>query len=200
MKRKTLLIPALLAAPLLAAGAALAGDFDLKIPLPPIPKIKIPAPPIPRIRIEAPSPSPAKIRPAPHRYNYYPDAEVYFDPSRQIYFFFRANKWLAQAVLPPDIEVRIGNAVTVDLDSERPYEFHDDVRRVYPRTRERHRYGYREGFDNGYEQGYQNGYDNAYRDAYREGYREGYRNADRDRRPPPRDHDRGRKEGWDRDR
>lgn len=202
MKRKYVLFPAVLAALFFAAGAAQAQDFEIKVPLPPIPKIKIPKPPTPQIRIEAPSRGPSNAAPAlerRHRYNYYPDAEVYFDPARQLYFFFKANEWFARAMLPSDIQVRIGNAVTVDLDTERPYEFHDDVRRVYPRPKERHRYGYREGFDKGYEQGYNDGFDSGYKSGFENGYREGYRNAyrDRDRRSEPPGHDRGRKEGWD---
>lgn len=201
--RKCLMLLTLATASLVAAGAALAQDLDIKVPLPPIPKISIPKPPIPKLTIESRGRETSKPIPPGerrrHRYDYHPDAQVYFDPSRQLYFFLQANEWLARAVLPPDLRVRLGSAVTLELDSDRPFDYHDDVRRAYPIHREERRYGYQAGYDNGYDAGYRSGYDQGYRQGYDQGYRQGYRNGrdrERDRGYGPPGEDRGRKEGW----
>jgi hypothetical protein len=197
VRKKLLILITLLATSGFAGVSARAADIDLPIPLPPIPKFLLPKPPMPKIKTKAPSS-------ARHRYNYYPDAQVYFDPARQLYFFMEANRWLARAVLPREINVSIGPPVVVDLDSERPYERHDDVRRIYPARHEgSRRDSYRAGFDDGYEDGYGDGYNAAFRDGFNQGYRDAIRDMrdrerrrDNDRRPPG--HDRGRDDDRDR--
>jgi hypothetical protein len=179
-------------------ASATAQELNIRVPLPPIPKIVVPKPPPRKIRIQpgvvqSPAPmSPIVETPRDdnrfsrgrHRYEYYPEAQVYFDPARQLYFFMQANRWAARATLPPEINVRIGPRVVVQLDSERPYEFHEEIRRYYPYQGGRHRGGYDEGFDDGYQQGfndgYSEGYSAAYRAAYEQGYRDGYRECTHD--------------------
>jgi len=193
---------------LASAGAQ---ELHIKIPLPPVPKFVVPKPPPRKIRIQpgviqAPAPqSPivegprgdgGRFSKGRHRYDYYPDVQVYFDPARQLYFFMQANRWAARAALPPEISVRIGSRVTLQLDSERPYEFHEEVRRYYPYREElRRRGGYDEGFDEGYQQGYNDGYSEGYnagyRASYERGFRDGYRECDLDREKHG--HDRGRR-------
>ena len=202
------MVPALLvicAASIFPASAT-AQELNIRIPLPPIPKIVVPKPPPRKILIQpgvVQSPAPlAPIVEAPrddnrfsrgrHRYDYYPEAQVYFDPARQLYFFMQANRWASRATLPPEINVRIGSRVIVQMDSERPYEFHDEIRRYYPyREGVRRRGGYDEGFDEGYQQGfsegYSEGYNAAYRAAYEQGYRDGYRECDHERNKRGRD-------------
>lgn len=154
------------------ASAAVAADVEIKIPIPPIPRIVIPKPPVPRITIETPRSPTQRVAPAPRRYEYYPEARVYFDPARQLYFFMEANRWAAKAVLPPQIKVRVGSPVVVDLDTERPYEYDDEVRQKYSRRHEDlSRGGYQKGFDDGYEEGYRDGFKESYTKAYQEGYR-----------------------------
>lgn len=185
------------------ASAATAADFEIKIPLPPIPRIVIPKPPVPKITIEVPPSAPQRVAPAPHRYEYYPDAQVYFDPARQLYFFMEANRWAARAFLPPQIKVRVGSPVIVDLDTERPYEYDNEVKQKYSRQREDpSRGGYQKGFDNGYEEGYRDGFTAGYKESFNKAYQDGYRTCVQDRRSEreqnrPGDN-RGRKEGWDR--
>lgn len=192
VRKKILIFITLLATSGFAGSIALAADLEIPVPLPPIPKFLLPKPPMPKIKTKAPS----SVK---HRYNYYPDAQVYFDPARQLYFFMEANRWLARAVLPREINVSIGPPVVVDLDSERPYDRHDDVRRIYPARHESHRRdSYRAGYDDGFEDGYGDGYNAAFRDGYNQGYRDAIRairererdrdrRRDDDRRPPGHD-------------
>lgn len=188
-----------------AFSPVFAADIDIKIPLPPAPKFKIPKPPAPKVTVEAPRPrvevrkEPARDRNrrhSPRRYEYYPDAEAYFDPLRGLFFFIQGNQWVSRSSLPPDIKVRIGNKVELELDDDLPYYYHDDVLRRYPRHRRDYNQGYNDGYSEGYESGYKDayneGYKNAYNEAYRDGYRAGYRAGERND-----DRDRGRR-GWER--
>jgi len=184
------------------ASAAAAADFEIKIPLPPIPRFVIPKPPVPRITIESPRSATKRVSPTPRRYEYYPEAHVYFDPARRLYFFREANRWAAKAFLPPQIKVRVGSSVIVDLDTERPYEYDDEVKQRYSRRHEdRSRGGYQKGFDDGYEEGYRDGFSAGYKDSFNQAYQEGYRTCVHDRgREKEEDrhkNNRGRKEGWD---
>lgn len=176
-------------------ASATAQELDIRVPLPPVPKFVVPKPPARKNQIQpdmnqpsvpqyprsgAPRDDGGVSSKGGHRYDYFPEAQVYFDPARQLYFFRQANRWAAKATLPPEINVRIGPRVTVELDSERPYEFHDEVRRgnLY-REESRHKDRYDEGFEEGYQQGYNEGYNEGYNAGYKAsfelGYREGYR-------------------------
>lgn len=185
------------------ASAAAAADIEIKIPLPPIPRIVIPKPPVPRITIEAPRSATQRVSPTPRRYEYYPNAQVYFDPARQLYFFREANRWASRAFLPPQIKVRVGAPVIVELETERPYEYDDEVKRKYSRRHEnRSLSGYQKGFDDGYEEGYRDGFSAGYKDSFNQAYQDGYRTCVQERgREKDQDrpgNNRGRKEGWDR--
>ena len=127
-------------------------------------------------------PATQRVSPAPRRYEYYPDARVYFDPARQLYFFMEANRWAAKAFLPPQIKVRVGPPVIVDLDTERPYEYDDEVRQKYSRRHEDlSRGGYQKGFDDGYEEGYRDGFNAGYKESFNKAYQDGYRTCVQDR-------------------
>lgn len=75
--------------------------------------------------------------PAPHydpyQYYYYPDAEVYFDISRNVYFYFYGGRWIMSARLPRHIHIEIDDRVTLELDTDRPYSHHPRHLREYPR-------------------------------------------------------------------
>jgi hypothetical protein len=87
-------------------------------------------------------PPPAKKGPPPwapahgyrakHRYCYYPSSYVYFDTARKLYFYLEGDKWRFGASLPVGIHVDIGNHVTLEMDTDEPYEFHADVVKKYP--------------------------------------------------------------------
>jgi hypothetical protein len=116
MRKTRFLVVALL----LAAGGAWAGG-GIKIPLPPIPGVNVPLPmpPVPGV---APK----------HRYRYFPDAEVYFDPVQSLYFFLDADVWRSAPVPPPGIVVRGLPFTDLDIDDDVPYRHHVEVRKRYP--------------------------------------------------------------------
>jgi hypothetical protein len=67
-----------------------------------------------------------------HRYVYYADHDIYFAPETRTYYWQSDGHWRTGTVLPPEDEAYIrAGGVTVELDTERPYERHDWVVRHY---------------------------------------------------------------------
>ena len=58
---------------------------------------------------------------AKHSYNYYPAAQVYFDTSRKVYFYLDRDNWRMSVSLPESLSVKLGNHVTIDMDTDKPY-------------------------------------------------------------------------------
>jgi len=69
---------------------------------------------------------------AKHRYHYYPDSGVYFDTGRGVYFYYGDGRWRVSVSLPTRFRIHLGDYVTLEMDSARPYEYHDEVMRRYP--------------------------------------------------------------------
>lgn len=69
---------------------------------------------------------------AKHQYLYYPSAQVYFEPARGVYFYFSGGRWSVSASLPNSIHIDRGAAVTLDMDTDKPYKYHSDVVNHYP--------------------------------------------------------------------
>ena len=68
---------------------------------------------------------------AKHRYSYYPHSQVYHDDSRGLYFYYRNGEWGFGVDLPDGIVIS-GDAVSLEMDVDRPYTWHDQVRDYYP--------------------------------------------------------------------
>lgn len=68
-----------------------------------------------------------------YSYVYYPDAEVYFEPHRRVYYWSEGGSWRSGARVPQNIVLR--SHVSVALDSSEPYKHHDVVRAKYPRQK-----------------------------------------------------------------
>lgn len=63
-----------------------------------------------------------------HHYVYYRDHEIYFAPESKTYYWMSNGKWQSGPVLPTESQRYIsGSGVSVDLDTERPYERHEYV-------------------------------------------------------------------------
>lgn len=75
--------------------------------------------------------------PPPHydhfQYYYYPDAEVYFDISRNVYFYYYGGRWVMSARLPRHIHIEIDDHVILKLETDRPYSYHPKHLQAYPR-------------------------------------------------------------------
>jgi hypothetical protein len=69
---------------------------------------------------------------AKHRYRYYPSSEVYYDEGRGVYIYYGGGRWQVSVSLPRGIRLDAGDYVTLEMDTDRPYRYHGDVRRHYP--------------------------------------------------------------------
>jgi len=67
-----------------------------------------------------------------YRYDYYPDAEVYFDTGRGVYFYLSDGHWQVSATLPQRLRIRLGEHVSIEMDSDKPYSKHAAHRDKYP--------------------------------------------------------------------
>jgi hypothetical protein len=86
----------------------------------------------PAVKGGPPPHAPAHGYRAKHTYYYYPDACVYFDISRKVYFYLEGDNWRMAASLPNRFQVRLGGHVTIELDSNRPYTHFHKHKKKYP--------------------------------------------------------------------
>jgi hypothetical protein len=62
-----------------------------------------------------------------YRYLYYPDAFVYFDDDRGIYFYYLDGHWTESPTLPTYLTRQLGEPVRLSMNVPRPYQYHSDV-------------------------------------------------------------------------
>ena len=74
---------------------------------------------------------------AQHHYRYYPYHSVYFDEQRGVYFFPSNGSWQMSVSLPSYIQITVNDFVTLDMDTDKPYEYHNDVIKRYPPGQEK---------------------------------------------------------------
>jgi hypothetical protein len=74
---------------------------------------------------------------AQFQYRYYPDAEVYYDAARKLYFYFEGNGWRIGASLPSSLLASLGDSVNLELDTDKPFLYHDAHKAQYPPGRAR---------------------------------------------------------------
>jgi hypothetical protein len=82
----------------------------------------------------APPWAPAHGYRAKHRYRYYPAHEVYYDTGRGLYFYYANGEWQISASLPSRImlEVEGDKSVTLEMGTDRPFEYHPQVVQRHP--------------------------------------------------------------------
>lgn len=72
-----------------------------------------------------------------HHYVYYGDHDIYFAPERKTYYWREGDAWRSGVELPPAYRGYITTGgVTIDLDTERPYERNDWVVEHYRHHRD----------------------------------------------------------------
>ena len=76
--------------------------------------------------------APAHGRRAKYTYRYYPGARVYYEGGRGVYFYYRDGQWQVSASIPVGIRIDVDNFVTVEMDTDRPYEYDEEVVKRYP--------------------------------------------------------------------
>jgi hypothetical protein len=69
---------------------------------------------------------------AKHQYHYYPASYVYFDLSRKCYFYLEGDSWKVSASLPTSVSVGLGDYVSIEMDTDKPYTQFDEHRKKYP--------------------------------------------------------------------
>jgi hypothetical protein len=76
--------------------------------------------------------TPAQELRAKHQYRYYPDSAVYMDTARKTFFYRNGEKWMATTLLPASVQVDWKNYVLLELDTDKPYQYHADIVKKYP--------------------------------------------------------------------
>ncbi|MCW8859608.1 MAG: hypothetical protein OQK50_02470 [Deltaproteobacteria bacterium] len=70
---------------------------------------------------------------AKYRYHYYPNSGVYFDTGRSVYFYLDSSgAWRMTVSLPQSLSVHLGNNVTIEMDTDRPYTHYHEHKKKYP--------------------------------------------------------------------
>ena len=78
-----------------------------------------------------PAHAPAHGYRAKHHYRYYPDAYVYYDTNRGAYFYLYHGQWRISVSLPDYINLGSGY-ISLELDTDEPYRYHDEHKEKYP--------------------------------------------------------------------
>ncbi len=67
-----------------------------------------------------------------HAYYYYPGCDVYYRPDDKVWFYLEGGTWRVAAQLPTNIRIDFGRSVSLTLETDRPYVYHEKVVRYYP--------------------------------------------------------------------
>jgi hypothetical protein len=79
-----------------------------------------------------PAHAPAHGYRAKHQYRYYPSRSVYYDTGRGLYFYLKGENWEVGASLPGSLRVGLGDAVSIELETDKPYTHHAEHVKKYP--------------------------------------------------------------------
>lgn len=72
---------------------------------------------------------------AKQSYRYYPNAEVYYDESREVYFYIESGSWRVSVALPSEIEVMLDEYVIIVMDSDTPYKDFKKHKKDFPKMK-----------------------------------------------------------------
>ena len=86
-----------------------------------------------------PDHAPAHGYRARHSYHYYPASEVYFDAGSGVFFYLSGNDWQMSAKLPLSLKARLGDHVTIEMDSDKPYTEYKAHKAKYPPGQAKHK-------------------------------------------------------------
>ena len=79
-----------------------------------------------------PAHAPAHGYRAKYTYYYYPGPQVYFDIGRSVYFYMDGGNWTMSVSLPTNLRVQLGDHVTIDMDTDKPYTQFAEHKKKYP--------------------------------------------------------------------
>jgi len=98
-----------------------------------------------KVKKGPPSWAPAHGYRAKYHYRYYPSSHIYFDVGRGLYFYFNGVKWLKSPSIPAGIPIEPNDYVTLDMDVDKPYKYHSEIIKRYPRGQKKKKYHKRKG-------------------------------------------------------
>ncbi|MFH1090111.1 MAG: hypothetical protein V1742_00930 [Pseudomonadota bacterium] len=79
-----------------------------------------------------PPQAPAHGYRAKQLYYYYPNANVYFEPVRKVYFFLSGGAWQISATLPVHLKVNLADMINLELDTDKPCIYNSEHKAKYP--------------------------------------------------------------------
>lgn len=75
-----------------------------------------------------------------HHYHYYPDAQVYFDLERKLYFFLSGTHWQASISLPEHFRLRLTDRhLVLEMEVDKPYQDFHIHKKKYPPGKRKHK-------------------------------------------------------------
>ena len=82
---------------------------------------------------EGPPPwAPAHGYRAKYRYRYYPNSRVYYNEGSGVYFYYKDGQWQVSASFPAAIRIDFNDFITLEMNTDRPYEYDQEVVTRYP--------------------------------------------------------------------
>ncbi len=78
-----------------------------------------------------PAHAPAYGYRAKYQYHYYPRCKVYYDTARGIYFYLKGENWEVGVSLPSHLKNDLGEYVSLELETDRPYLFYEEHNKKY---------------------------------------------------------------------
>ena len=78
-----------------------------------------------------PSHAPAHGYRTKHSYRYYRNERTYYDTNRKLYFYLDGGGWRIAVSLPSHIKLS-NDFVTVELETDKPYEHYEEHTEKYP--------------------------------------------------------------------
>ena len=102
-------------------------------------RVSIVASPAPQVKSGPPPHAKAYGHRAKYHYHYYPDAMVYFDTGREVYFHIDGDNWLMSVSLPNALQVSLGSKVSLEMELDRPYVQFKEHREKYPGKKGKHK-------------------------------------------------------------
>lgn len=78
-----------------------------------------------------PDHAPAHGYRAKYQYRYYPDCKVYHDTARGVYFYLKGENWEVGVSLPSHLKKDLGEYVSLELETDRPYLFNEEHNKKY---------------------------------------------------------------------
>ena len=79
-----------------------------------------------------PAHAPAHGYRAKRQYQYYPSNKIYYDNDRGLYFYLKGDNWEVGASLPSHLRADLGESVTFEMETDKPYVHNADHVKKYP--------------------------------------------------------------------